>query len=273
MTPRSSRTGPYLKRTFVFLYIGSVIALPIGMIFSKAVRDGPLKLWQSLTDPQALYAFRLTFMAAGIVTVINIILGTISAFALVRFKFPGRKWIDPLIDLPFAIPTSVIGLTLALLLGPKSPLGAWLQTHGFTILYQPSAIYIALLVVTLPFVIRSVQPLLRSIDPTEEEAAITLGARPFKIFTSVIFPVIRPGIISGAVLTFARSLGEFGVVVFVAGTQPFHTEVAATYIFSKIEQFDFQGAASASVVVLLLSYLLLWTMRFFEAPLERRMIP
>jgi sulfate transport system permease protein len=240
------------------------------MIFYQSISGGPGALWQALTHEQALHAFRLTFIAAGIVTLTNIFLGTIAAFALVRFRFPGRKILNTLIELPFAIPTAVIGLTLASLLGPKSPIGAFLQNHGFSILYHPSAIYIAFMVVTLPFIIRAVEPLLRSMDPAEEEAAYTLGANALRTFFSVVLPVIRPGILSGAVLTFARSLGEFGAVVFVAGTEAFHTEVAATYIFSRIEQFDFRGGAAASVVVLTVSYFLLWIMRFLETPPEER---
>lgn len=261
----------YSARIVVLIYLGLVIALPVGMIFTKALAGGPQALWQALTREQALHAFRLTFFMAAAVTLLNVIVGTISAFVLVRFKFPARKYLDYLIDLPFAIPTSVIGLTLASLLGPKSLIGSFLVSHGITVLYRPVSVFIAFAAVTLPFVIRAVQPLLATVDPAEEEAAITLGAGPGKIFFSVILPVIRPGIMSGAVLTFARCLGEFGAVVFVAGTQPFHTEVAATFIFSKIEQFDFQSAASASVAVLTLSYILLWVMRYFEtAPGKRK---
>lgn len=257
-------------RSLVLFYLGTVVLLPVGMVFYQAVKNGSGALFKSLMNAEALYAFKLTFMTAGIVTVVNAFLGTIVAYALVKFRFPGRKILDSLIDLPFAIPTSVLGLTLASILGPKSFVGSFLQKHGWNILYHPSSIYLAFMVVTLPFVIRAVEPLLRSMDPSEEEAAITLGAGPMRTFLSIVFPVIRPGIISGSVLTFARSLGEFGVVVFVAGTEPFHTEVASTYIFSKIEQFDFQGAAAASLLVLALSYLLLWMMKFFEAPSEEK---
>jgi len=260
----------FAARGAVLLYLGIVIALPIGMVFAKAFAGGPQALWQALTKEQALHAFRLTFFMAGAVTLMNVLLGTITAFVLTRFKFPGSKYLDYLIDLPFAIPTSVIGLTLASLLGPKSFMGSFFVSHGITFLYHPISVFIAFSAVTLPFVIRAVQPLLATVDPAEEEAAITLGAGSVRIFFFVILPVIRPGIISGAVLTFARSLGEFGAVVFVAGTQPFHTEVASTFIFSKIEQYDFHSAASASVAVLTISYILLWIMRYFETAPEKR---
>lgn len=257
-------------RSIVFLYLGAVVLLPIFMVFYQAMKDGPGALWKAFTNEEALYAFKLTFTTAGVVTLLNMVLGTVAAYALVRLRFPGRRVLDALIDLPFAIPTAVIGLTLASMLGPKSPIGAFLKSQGCDILYQPSSIYIAFMVVTLPFVIRAVEPLLRSIDPSEEEAAVTLGAGPWSVFINVVLPIIRPGILSGAVLTFARSLGEFGVVVFVAGTEPFHTEVAATYIFSRIEQFDFRGGAAASVLVLSVSYLLLWFIKFFEILPENR---
>ncbi len=257
-------------RSLVIFYIGIIILIPILMVGYHAIKDGPEALWQALTNHQALHAFKVTFLAAGTVTIANAILGTIVAFTLVRFRFPGRKILDSLVDLPFAIPTSVIGLTLASLLGPKSPIGAYLKEHGCNILYHTPAIYIAFMVVTLPFVIRAVQPLVQGLDPAEEEASLTLGASPWRTFFSVILPVIRPGILSGTVLTFARCLGEFGAVVFVAGTEPFHTEVAATYIFSRIEQFDFRGGAAASVVVLTVSYALLWTLKFLETRSERK---
>lgn len=257
-------------RSIVFAYVGLVVAFPIGMIIYKAVEKGPVALYQALTNKQALHAFGLTFTSAAIVTLVNAVVGTIAAYALVRFRFPGRRFLDFLIDLPFAIPTSVIGLTLASMLGPRSPIGAFLEHFGVNVLYSTPAIYIAFMAVTLPFVIRAVQPMLSSMDPAEEEASLTLGAGPLRTFFCVVLPVIRPGILSGSVLTFARSLGEFGAVVFVAGTEPFHTEVAATYIFSRIEHYDLTGAAAASVVVLTISYFLLWMMKIMEVPPERR---
>lgn len=256
--------GALAGRTAALLYIGSAVALPIVMVFWKALSDGPSALWEALSDEEAVAAFQLSFISAGLVTIASILLGTISAFTLVRFRFPGRKVLDALVDLPLALPTSVTGLTLAAILGPQSPIGAWIQANGWTVLYDPKAVFIAFLVVTVPFVIRAIQPLLTAVDAAEEEAAMTLGAGAWQRFRYIILPVIRPGIMTGGAIAFSRSLGEFGAVVFVAGTEPFRTQVASTLIYSRIENFDLRGASAASVVVLSLSYLLLWAARRIE---------
>lgn len=259
-----NRSPVLAVRTLVVFYLGAVIAFPMGMIFYQSIKNGFGAFWNTIIHPQALYAFKLTFISAFIVTLINMVLGTLVAYVMVRLEFVGKRFIDSLIDLPFAIPTAVTGLTLATILSPNSFIGAYLNSHGWKFLYQPSAIYIALMVVTIPFVIRAVEPLLRSMDLAEEEAAVTLGAGSWQIFFNIILPVIRSGIFSGAMLSFARSLGEFGVVVFIAGTEPFHTEIAATYIFSQIEQYNLQAAAAGSAIILMTSYFLFWLIKWLD---------
>lgn len=257
-------TPKVAARYLVFAYIGSIVALPIAGLFWYAFSDGVMVFWEAMIDPEAVHAFRLTFVAAIAIAIFNAIFGTAAAYALTKYKFSGARFLDSLVDLPFAIPTAVTGLVLAVMLGPDAPIGAFFASRGISLLYSTPAVYIAFIVVTLPFVIRAVQPLLLAVDPAEEEAAVTLGATPLQIFFAIELPVIRPGIIAGSALAFARALGEFGVVVFIAGTEPFRTQVAATYVFSRIEHFDFRGASVAAVIVLVISSLLLWTVRRIE---------
>lgn len=260
-------------RGIVFLYIGIVVALPIALVFRRGLADGPAALLAALADDEAVAAFALSFQSALSVSIASVLFGTAVAFVLVRLRFSGRRLLNALVDLPLALPTSVTGLTLAAILGPNSSVGAWLAARGAPVLYEPAAVFLACLVVTLPFGIRSVQPLLESVDRSEEEAAATMGAGPFRIFASIILPVIRPGIVSGAALTFARALGEFGAIVFVAGAEPFRTQVAATLVYARIESFDFRGAAAASTVVLGASFLLLASARKLEESASGRSRP
>ncbi len=263
----------YLTRFIALSYVGIIVALPVALVFWRGLEGGVGPLIEALTDEEAAEAFRLSFLSAGAVSLASMVFGTAVAFALVRLDFPGRRALDALVDLPLALPTAVTGLTLASIFGPISPLGGWLEAHGMPILYRPIAVYIACLVVTVPFGIRSVQPLLAAVDRAEEEAAATMGAGPVRTFVSVIFPAIRTGIVSGAALTFARALGEFGAVVFIAGTEPFRTQVASTFVYSRIEGFDFKGAAAASIVVLTISFLMLTTARIVEERTSGRIRP
>lgn len=248
-------------RAAVLAYLGLVVALPIGMVFGTALSGGPSALWEALTDEEAVAAYRLTFSAAAVVTAVDILFGVAAAYVLVRIPFPGRRFLDACVDLPLALPTSVTGLTLAALLVPDSPIGGFLERRGWSFLYEPAAVYLGFAAVTVPFVIRAVQPILLTLDPAEEEAAVTLGASPIRTFLAVVLPALRPGILAGGALAFARSLGEFGAVVFIAGTEPFRTEVASTFVYTRIESFDLPAAASASVVVLSISFLLFYGAR------------
>lgn len=188
-------------------------------------------------------------------TVLNIVMGTLTAYVLVKFRFPGKFLLDALIDLPFAVPTLVTGVMLVLLYGPQSAIGGFFQKQfGFRILFAPPGIVLALLFISYPFVVRAVQPVLLGLEANQEEAAYTLGASPWNTFRRVIFPAIRPAMLTGGLLSFARALGEFGAIVIVSGNIPMRTQTAAVYIYSKVEGADMPAASGVSVVLLLIAF-------------------
>jgi sulfate transport system permease protein len=241
-----------------------IVVLPIAALVWESKRDGAHAFWQAITDPEAVGALKLTFGAAFAVVLINGVLGTITAWVLVRDDFRGKALVNAVIDLPFALPTIVAGLTLLALYGLNSPVGV-------DIAYTRIAIVLALCFVTLPFVIRTVQPVLIELDVEMEEAARSLGAGRFTVFRRIVLPNILPGILSGSVLAFARALGEIGSLVVVAGTSP-HTEVASVYIFNLIQDGDPAGASAVAIVLLAAAFVVLLAvgaLRFFATRHER----
>jgi sulfate transport system permease protein len=226
------------------LYLSVVVLLPLAALAWRA--HG----WSSITSPQAVAALKLTLAASLVVAVINAFAGTAIAWTLVRDRFAGQNFVNALVDLPFALPTIVAGLTLLALYGPKSPVGV-------DVAFTRWAILAALLFVTLPFVVRTVQPVLLELDTEMEDAAASLGASRFATFRRVILPNILPAILSGVALAFARAIGEFGAVVLISGNLPFKTEVVSVYVFGRIESGDAGGAAAASVVILGISFAVL----------------
>jgi len=252
-------------RTTVMLYFILLIVLPIIGVYSQSLERGLGALWDSIADPLAWKAVLLTLKLSVIATVINMLIGTMVGWVLNRYQFPGRRLLNSLVDLPFALPTAVGGLMILLLLGPNSFVGGLAQKLGFEIVFHEPAIVIAMMFVTFPFVIRAVQPLLEELDKSEEEASYTLGASKARTFLQVIFPSMLPGIISGAMLAFSRALAEFGAVVLVAGNIPGKTLIASVYIFGEIESDNQQGAAAVSVLLLTLSFLILWAVNLVQA--------
>lgn len=246
------------------LYFVLLIVLPIIGIYTQSFKLGWTPFWESISDPLAWKAVLLTLKLAIIATVINIFLGTMIGWVLIRYRFPGRRLLNSLVDLPFALPTAVGGLMILLLLGPNSLVGSLASGMGFDIVFHEPAIVVAMVFVTFPFVIRAVQPLLEEMDKSEEEAAYTLGASKSHTFFKVIFPSMLPGISSGAMLAFSRALAEFGAVVLVAGNIPGKTLIASVYIFGEIESDNPQGAAAVSVMLLTLSFLILWAVNLVQ---------
>jgi sulfate transport system permease protein len=238
--------GPLLLRGSVVTYLGIVVALPIAALVLKASDGGLAGFWAAITDPQTIAALRLTLLLSLFVVAVNSVFGVAVAWVLVRDEFRGKGMVDAIIDLPFALPTIVSGLVLLTLYGPSSPIGV-------DVAYSRIAITMALLFVTLPFVVRSVQPVLLELDRESEEAAASLGAGPATTFRRVILPALVPAIFGGAGLALARALGEFGSIVLLAGNIPFKTEVASIHVFGLIEQDDPESAAAVSVVLLLLA--------------------
>jgi sulfate transport system permease protein len=229
------------------LYLGLIVLIPLSALVWQSVSGGLDQFLDAITSPQALAAIQVTFVASGIVVLINAAIGTLIAWVLVRDEFPGKAVVNGLIDLPFALPTIVTGLTLASLYGPRSP-------FGINVAYSAPAIVLALLFVTLPFVVRSVQPVLLELDREMEEAAASLGASSPLVLRRVILPNLVPAILTGGALAFARCIGEFGSVVLISGNVPYRTEVASVYIISQVEA-DQPGAAAAVSMLLLVTSL------------------
>jgi sulfate transport system permease protein len=232
------------------LYLSVIVMLPLAAVTAKSFEGGLDAFWEQVTQPQAVAALKLTLGISLAVTAINVVMGTLIAWVLVRDEFRGKKFVNTLIDLPFALPTIVAGLTLLALYGARSPLGV-------NVAYTRIGVAMALLFVTLPFVVRAVQPTLQEVDREMEEAAASLGAGPITTFRRIVLPNLRPAIVAGASLAFARALGEFGSVVLISGNLPYKTEVASVFIFSQIENDNIQGAAAVSVVLLVASVVLL----------------
>jgi sulfate transport system permease protein len=272
--PARPRRGPgrgtLALRGISLGYVGLLIVLPVLAICVRALDDGPARLWASLRQPAALYSLRLTFWMALAMIVINVGMGTLTAWALVRYRFPGRALVNALIDLPFAIPTNVTGLMLVVLYGPQSAVGRFLSAHGVEVIYAKPGIVLALLFVTFPFVVRAVQPVLMELDPDMEEAAATLGARRTTIFRRVVLPSITPAILTGAALAFSRALGEFGSVIMVAGNIPMRTQVAPVFIYGEIESDNPTGALGVSVVLLVGSLAVLIALHLLQRIGRRR---
>ena len=242
--------GGVLLRATSLLYLGLMVLLPLAVLAFEAARPGAGAFWKALTNPFAWHALKITFATALAMVVVNAVTGTATAWVLVRYPFPGKGIVNALIDLPFAVPTVVTGLMLVALYGPTSVLGAFLSSRGLGVIYEKPGIVLALLFVTYPFVVRSVQPVLLEMDPSEEEAATTLGAGPLTTFRRVTLPALRPAILTGAALSFSRALGEFGSVVMVAGNRPLETKTGPMYVFGEIESGNRHGAMVVSVVLL-----------------------
>ena len=231
-------------------FLSLIVVLPIAALMWESKREGAGKFWSVVSSPQAVAALKLSLGTALLVTLLNAVLGTITAWMLVRDDFRGKSLVNAVIDLPFALPTIVAGLTLIALYGPHSPIGV-------NVTFTRTAILLALAFVTLPFVVRTVQPVLLELDAEMEEAARSLGASELTTFRCVVFPNILPGILSGIALAFARAVGEIGAVVLISGNQPFRTELASVFVFTRIQSGDRAGAAAVAVVLLVISFVLL----------------
>lgn len=238
-------------------YLGVMVVLPLSAMVWQASAPGPAAFWTAVTEPYAWHALKLTFLTAFVMMAVGAVTGTATAWVLVRYEFPGRSLVNALIDLPFAVPTVVTGVMLVALYGPDSVVGAILADAGWKVIYDQPGIVLALLFVTYPFVIRSVQPVLLAMDRAEEEAAATLGAGPCATFFQVVLPSLWPSILTGSALAFSRALGEYGSVVMVAGNQPLLTRTAPIHVFGEIESGNRHGALAVSAVLLAASLLIL----------------
>ncbi|HXU38211.1 MAG TPA: sulfate ABC transporter permease subunit CysT [Blastocatellia bacterium] len=256
--------GKWGLRGTAFLYLGFMVALPLSAILQNGFSDGLAAFRSDIVNPTAFAALRLTIITAVIVTAVNAVMGTLTAYVLVRFRFPGKGLLNTVIDMPFAIPTLVTGVMLVALYGPQRTLGAWLNSHGVQVIFATPGIVLALLVITYPFVIRTVQPVLMEAERGQEEAAYTLGASGWTTFRHVVLPTITPAIVTGSLLSFARALGEFGSIVVVAGNIPGMTLTAPVYIYGQIESQNQRGASAMSILLLALSFTLIVTVEWLQ---------
>ncbi len=256
--------GGRMVRAAVLAYIGFLVLLPLTALAQRGLAGGLDALWQAVSAPSARSALWLTLWSAAIMALVNALMGTATAWVLVRYRFPGRVSLSTLVDLPFAIPTLVTGVMLVILYGPRGLMSDWLDAAGVKIAFASPGILLALLFVTLPFVVRAVEPVLFEQDPAEEEAARTLGAGPLTIFLRVLLPPLVPAVLSGTLRSFARALGEFGSIVVVSGNIPYRTLTAPIYIFGEIEAGSPQTAAAVSLVLLALAVALTYAGRALE---------
>jgi sulfate/thiosulfate transport system permease protein len=253
---RPTLGGAGAARGAALLWISFIVLLPLAAVISRGFSDGLGHFWDAITDKEAVAAIKLTLISSGIVVAINAVMGTLIAWVLVRDEFRGKRLLNSIIDLPFALPTIVASLVLLALYGPNSPIGI----HAA---YTRVAVVMALLFVTLPFVIRAVQPVLMEVDREMEEAAASLGAPNHRIFRSILLPNLTPAIVAGCALAFARAIGEFGSLVLLTGNIPFKTQAASVYIFGRVQTSDYSGAAAVSVLLLVIAVGVLLAINFF----------
>lgn len=247
--------GRWSVRSAALSYLVVMLVIPLLIIFQDGLSGGLDGLWRAVTLPVARSALWLTLWTAALMAVINGVMGTITAYVLVRYQFPGKALLNGVVDLPFAIPTLVTGVMLVVLYGPQSAIGGWLGRElGWRVIFAPPGIILALLFVTFPFVVRAVQPVLESLDRDQEEVAATLGAGPWTIFRRVVLPAIALPLTTGTLLSFARAIGEFGAIVIVAGNIPFKSQTAAVYVLGEIESENRRGASAMSVVMLTIAF-------------------
>ena len=262
--------GPTLGYT-VF-YLSLIVLIPLSALFFKTASLTWDQFVVAVSAPRVLASYRVTFGSALFAAAVNGIFGVLLAWVLVRYRFPGRKLIDALVDLPFALPTAVAGITLASIYAPNGWLGRYLEPRGIKVAFTPLGIMVAMIFIGLPFVVRTVQPVLEELDQEIEEAASCLGASRWQTFCRVIFPTMLPAILTGFALAFARAVGEYGSIIFIAGNMPMVSEITPLLIITKLEQYDYAGATAIATVMLLASFVLLlsinllqkWSRRFAE---------
>ena len=269
LTPARTRHGVLpgfgLSTGVTVFYLGLVVIIPLGAVVLRTASLSWEELWAVVTSPRALASYRITFGASAIAAAINTVFGLLVAWVLARYRFPGRTLVDALVDLPFALPTAVSGIALTSVYAKNGWLGSWLEQAGVQVAYTPLGVVVALTFIGLPFVVRTVQPVLEEAEPEVEEAAAMLGAGRGQTFLKVILPALVPATLTGFALAFARAIGEYGSVVFISGNMPMRTEIAPLLIMTRLEQFDYAGATAIATVLLGLSFLLLVAINRLQA--------
>jgi sulfate transport system permease protein len=262
--------GFNLALGFTLLYLSLIVLIPLSAAFVKTAALSWPAFWATVTTPRVVASYRLTFGASFAAALLNAIFGLLVAWVLVRYRFPGKKVIDALVDLPFALPTAVAGIALTALYAGNGWIGRWLEPFGIKVAFTPLGVFVALTFIGLPFVVRTVQPVLEDVEAELEEAAATLGASRLQTFTRVIFPTILPALMTGFALAFARAVGEYGSVIFIAGNMPMISEITPLLIITKLEQYDYAGATALAVVMLVISFVLLLVINGLQLWSRRR---
>ncbi|HGP3325619.1 sulfate ABC transporter permease subunit CysT [Acinetobacter baumannii] len=259
-----------LSLGFTLAYVSFIVLIPLAAVFIKSFGIGWDGLWEILTSERILKSLQLSFSSALIAAFINVVFGLLLAWCLVRYNFPGKRLIDALVDLPFALPTAVAGIALTSLYAPTGWIGQYLEPLGIQVAYTPIGITLALVFIGIPFIVRTVQPVLSDIETELEEAASALGANRWQTITKIILPILLPALFTGFALAFARGVGEYGSVIFIAGNQPFKTEIAPLMIISRLEEYDYAGATTIAAVMLVLSFIILFVINLLQAWANRR---
>ena len=254
MTRSSPLPGFRLSFTFTMIYLTAIVLIPLAAILLHASRQGFMGFLHTVTAPRVLASYRVTLGSAGVAALLSAVFGMLLAWVLARYDFPGKRVVDALVDLPFALPTAVAGISLTALYTEQGWIGRYLEPHGIHVAFTPVGIVLAMSFVGFPFVVRSVQPVLEDLDPAMEEAAASLGANVWQRFTRVIAPVAFPALLTGTALAFARAAGEYGSVIFIAGNMPMKTEITTLLIVTKLEEYDYSGAAAIAGAMLALSF-------------------
>lgn len=267
---KSVLPGFGLTMGFALTYLSLIVLLPLSTLMLKTFSLSWEQFWKILLLPRTLAAFKISFSCAFSAAAIDLFFGSIAAWVLVRYRFPGKEWMDALVDLPFALPTAVAGIVLTTLFSQNGWLGRYLIPHGIQVNYTPLGITVALIFIGLPFVVRTLQPILTELDRSQEEAAASLGASRVQIFTKIFFPEMWPAMVTGFTLAFARSLGEYGSIVFISGNIPMKTEITTLLIVGRLENYDYPGAVALAFAMLVLSFLFLFLINFFQAKSGKR---
>jgi sulfate transport system permease protein len=254
---------------FTVFYLSLIVLIPLTSLFFKSSTMTFERFWDVVTEPRVVASYKLTFGASLIGATINAVFGFLVAWVLVRYRFPGRRIVDAIVDLPFALPTAVSGIALCTIYAPNGWLGQYLAPYGIKTAYSQIGVTIALTFIGLPFVVRTLQPALEDLEAETEEASASLGATRFQTFRRVIFPALLPALITGFALSFARALGEYGSVVFIAGNMPMKTEISSLMIITKLEQYDYAGATAIAVVMLVASFVMLLGINVLQWRLQR----
>jgi sulfate transport system permease protein len=255
---------------FTLAYLGLIVLIPLSAVIWKTTDLTLLQFWQTISEPRVVASLKLSFGASLIAATVNAVFGLVLAWALVRYSFPGKRIVDTLVDLPFALPTAVAGIALTAIYAKNGWLGQYLEPLGLKIAFTPTGIMIALIFIGLPFVVRTVQPVLEDLDKEIEEAAASLGANRAQTVFKVVLPIILPALLTGFALAFARAVGEYGSVIFIAGNLPMVSEIAPLMIITKLEQYDYSGATSIAVVMLFLSFILLLVVNSLQSWTAKR---